>query len=74
MKLTTCTNNELIIQARNEADYKKAYKVAQIICKEVDAVISAVDGDTFEIFIGTEWCNFNAAQLRDEYKLAKEAA
>lgn len=74
MKLTTCNNNEMIIEARNEADYEKAYKVAQKICEEADAAISAVDEDTFEIFIGTEWSHFNAAQLRDEYKLAKAAA
>lgn len=73
MKLTTCNNSEMIIRARDEADYEKAYKVAQIICKEADAAISAVDEYSFEIFIGTEWSNFNAADLRAEYQLAKTA-
>lgn len=74
MKLTTCNNSEMIIEARNEADYEKAYKVAQIICQEADAAISAVDEETFEIFIGTEWSHFNAKDLRDQYQLAKAAA
>lgn len=73
MKLATCNNSEMIIVARNQADYEKAYKVAQIICQEADAAISAVDEDTLEIFIGTEWSNFNAADLKAEYQLAKAA-
>ena len=73
MKLTTCNNNEMVIQARDEADYEAAYKVAKIICKNDDMNISAVDEDMFFICIGTEWSNFNAAQLKDEYQLAKKA-
>lgn len=74
MKLETCNNDEMVIQARNAADYEQAYKVAQIICKNTDIVISAVDEDEFFICLGTEWSNFNAADLRVEYQLAKKAA
>lgn len=72
MKLTTANNAEIVIQARNEADFEKALKVAELMCDDGTMSIAAVEECELWVHVCAVWNNGQAKDLRDEYAVAKK--
>jgi len=75
MKIVKVTNDNLVIQARNEADYKKALEVAkQMNLIESMFVVTATCATELWVQVCASWDNKQAMDLQTVYKMAKEAA
>lgn len=73
MKISLINNAELVIQARNEDDYKQAMQVAERIQANTDKGVVVCSADDWEqwIHLTTNWDWFQAADLKDQYQIAK---
>lgn len=76
MKLTTLNNSELVIQARNDADYEAAVAVAERIEANTGRQMVICSSCEYELWVHLSSCSFNyqAAEWKTEYQLAKAAA
>ena len=75
MKTTTLNNQELVIQARNEADFKAAQKVAELVVAQFPEMADIAAECEHEMFVHICFCDmpYNAKEVRDAYNEAKKA-
>lgn len=67
------TNDQLVIQARNQDDYLVAEKVAEKMVKDNHwMVIASVDPRELWIHVTADWMNEQAGQFADAYLSAKK--
>lgn len=72
MKITTCTNSDLTIQARDEKDYLATIRLAEKIC-EINSymvIVSSCDVERW-VHICASWDNGQASDFKEAYKEAK---
>jgi len=74
MRIELNNNALIIIQARNEADHAKASKVAQRMVENSQQSIEIAEQDDqcFMIVLSAVWDNFQKAEIREQYYIAKE--
>ena len=74
MKISNVTNDNIVIQARDEADYQKAQQVAIEMEKlsNGDLVNCSADDYAFWVQLTACWDNYQASQFKELYKEAKK--
>lgn len=74
MKIQAATNDNIVIQARNEQDYEAAKKVAELMESENDwMVICSEDPAEYWIQLTSTWRQVQAKEFKEAYRLAKES-
>ena len=72
MKIENVTNDNLVIKARNEIDYKKALRVANKMTEQnTYMVIACEDPYEFWVQITATWRGRQASDMKEAYKQAK---
>jgi hypothetical protein len=75
MKITTLNNQELIIQALNEDDFKAAQNVAKMIVKDFHKMADICGECEHELWVHICFIDmpYNAKEIRDTYNTIKAA-
>lgn len=74
MKLTTTTNDTLVIQAIDDFDFKNAQRVAAKIQQSTnnEVVVVSECSDELWVQLSTTWTHYNAKALKDEYSVQRK--
>ncbi len=74
MKLTTANNAEIVIQAKNEADFEKARLVADKMVELSGEALVVCSECEYELWVHLTacWDNYQADDFKTFYKQAKE--
>lgn len=74
MKITTLNNAEIVIQARDDRDFRKAQKVAKRIEDNTGGQVVRVSECEIEQWVQLTacWYNYQAAEIKDQYQVAKK--
>ena len=75
MKTTTIKYQELVIQARNAADFKAAQKVAEAVVAQFPEMADIASECEREMWVHICFINmpYNAKEIRDTYNEAKKS-
>jgi hypothetical protein len=73
MRVTNITNDNMVIQAKNEQDYAKALEVAKMIQENTDGEMVACSADDTELWVQVTavWGGKQAQDFRNEYRIAR---
>ena len=74
MKTTTLNNAEIVLQARDDADYAKTLQVAEKMAADSQGAIAIASADEWEhwVHLCAVWDNYQAAELKTAYQQAKK--
>ncbi len=74
MKITLITNQELVIQARNEKDFEQAHKVAQKISEHYGEMADVCGECKHELWVHICFIDmpYQAKDIRDVYNVIKK--
>lgn len=75
MKVTTLNNAEIVLQAKDQADYEKMMQVAERMIQDTNGHIEMASNCEYEMWVHlcAVWDNYQAKELKAEYQQAKKA-
>jgi hypothetical protein len=74
MRISNITNDNIVIKARNEADYEMAYKIAERMAanSQGEIVMCSADDCEFWVQLTCRWSYFQANEIKTEFQIAKK--